>query len=149
MISYCNVDDVLHLTAVTEDKMGIDEEDDYTLEDVVNKWITFASSLIDEYTGNPLTIEQLNDENPSRHIEIKRNVYCDVCARIVANRVALREAYKNYAVLKKDDWSIGSIRSDIFTDSEKADLDQFKQDEIQTRTIIGISAVTGRKDICN
>ena len=149
MISYCTIDDVLQLTGVTEDKMGIDEDDNYTLEEVITKWITFASALIDEYTGNPLTQEQYEAEEPTRQVEIRKNVYCDVCARIVANRVALREAYKNYAVIKKDDWSLGSINSDVFTDNEKADLDQFKNDEITTKTIIGISAVTGRKDICD
>ena len=30
MISYCTVEDVLQLTGVTEDKMGIDEDDNYT-----------------------------------------------------------------------------------------------------------------------
>lgn len=145
MVSYCTIDDVIQLTAVTEDKMGIDEDDNYTLEDVIEKWITFASALIDDYTQNPISEEQLYSNN--KFIVIKKNVYCDVCARIVANRIALREAFKNYAVLKKDDWSIGSINSDIFTDNEKKDLDQFKQEETEERTTIGVMAVTGRKNL--
>ena len=119
------------------------------ISDVISKWISFASSLIDEYTGNPLTEEQLTMIEPPRAVLIRRNVYCDVCTRIVANRVALREAYKNYAVIKKDDWTIASVKSDIFTDSEKADLDQFKEEETTGKTVIGISAVTGRRDICD
>lgn len=142
MIPYCTFEDVIQLTGVTEDKMGIDEEDNYTLKEVIEKWIIFASALIDEYTQNPLTTEQL--ATGIRAIKIKQNVYCDVCARIVANRVALREAYKNYAVIRKDDWSLGSVKSDIFTDSEKADLDQYRNDELTGQTIIGISTIKGR-----
>ena len=149
MISYCNIDDVLQLTGVTEDKMGIDEDDDYTLRDILGKWIMFASALIDEYTGNPISETDFIDPEPPRNVQIRKNVYCDVCTRIVANRVALREAYKNYAVIKKDDWTIASVKSDIFTDSEKADLDPYKEEQTTSNTIIGISAVTGRRNICD
>ena len=141
---YCTVDDVIQLTGVTNDKMGIDEEEDnYTLEDVILKWIRFASSLIDEYTQNPLTEEQLLSD--ARIHVVKRNVYEDVSARIVANRIALREAFKNYAVIKKDDWTLGNINTDIFTDNEKKDLDQFKEEESVDKSTVGVMAVTGRK----
>lgn len=141
-MDYCTITDVIQTTGVTSDKMGIDEDDDYTLEDVITKWITFASALIDDYTQNPITESQL--ETGSQLVETKRNVYCDVCSRIVGNRIALREAYKNYAVIKKDDWTIGNIPSDIFTDNEKNDLDHYKNEESIEKTVIGITAVTGK-----
>lgn len=141
-MDYCTITDVIQLTGVTCDKMGIDEDDDYTLEDVISKWITFASALIDDYTENPITQAQI-DSN-SNLVQTKINVYTDVCSRIVANRIALREAYKNYAVIKKDDWSIGNIPSDIFTDNEKEDLDYYKNEEITEKTVIGVTAVTGK-----
>lgn len=141
---YCTVEDVIQLTGVTADKMGIDEEETgYTVEEVIEKWIEYASALIDDYTQNPITENQLNTESSA--FRIKKLVYEDVAARIVGNRIALRESYKNYAVLKIDDWTLGNIPSSIFTDNEKEDLNKFKEEEDIEKTKLGFMAVTGVK----
>ena len=145
-MKYCTVQDVIDLTGVTADKMGIDEEEtELNAEEIIDKWIEYASALIDDYTQNPITPKQLELEDS--RIRIKKLVYEDVATRIVGNRIALREAYKNYAVLKIDDWSVGSIPSDIFTDNEKEDLSRFKEEETQEQSRIGIITVTGPKTL--
>lgn len=142
-MKYCTVNDVLQLTAVTADKMGIDEDDPYTLEDLIDKWIEYASALVDNYTDNPIREDDLIN-NPSDVTKTKKLVYEDVTSRIVANRIALRESFKNYAVIDKDDWTIGNVPNNVFTDNEKMDLSDYKAEEAQNKIILGFGAVTGR-----
>lgn len=138
MTMYCSVDDVLHITRTTANKMGINEkENPDELDTIITRWIKYASALINDYTRSPLTEYDIEEETT------KKLIYEDVCSRIVANRIALSEAYKNYAVITNDDWSLGKIPENIFGDDLKDALSSYKLDEVAETREIGITVVTG------
>lgn len=139
MSVYCTIDDVIDITQTTAEKMGIDSEKyPDKLEQVLTKWIKYASALIDDYTCSPLTEIDIEDETT------KKLVYEDVCSRIVANRCALSEAYKNYAVITMEDWNLGRIPENIFNDDLKKALNKYKiEEEGEKASNIGMYVVTG------
>ena len=135
---YCSVDDVIHITRTNAEKMGIDEEaNPDELNNVITRWIQYASALINDYTRSPLT--EADTENDTT----KKLIYEDVCSRIVANRISLSEAHKNYAVVTIDDWNIGKLPENIFSDDLKRALDNYKLDEVAEQREIGVTVVTG------
>ena len=139
MSEYCTIDDVIDITQTTAEKMGIDSEKyPDKLEQVLTKWIKYASALIDDYTCSPLTELDIEEETT------KKLVYEDVCSRIVANRCALSEAYKNYAVITMEDWNLGRIPENIFNDDLKKALNKYKiEEEGEKASNIGMYVVTG------
>ena len=139
MSEYCTIQEVIRITHTTPEKMGINEEENPTeFEDTLTQWIRYASALIDDYTENPLTAEDIANETT------KKVVYEDVASRIVANRCALSEAYKNYSVVQIDDWDNGKLPSDIFNNNLKDLLKKYKVDkEVETASNIGMYVVTG------
>lgn len=143
MVMYCSVEDVIHITRTNADKMGINaDENPDELEKVIGRWIQYASALINDYTRSPLTDNDIENETT------KKLIYEDVCSRIVANRCALSEAYKNYAVVTIDDWDLGKIPENIFSDDLKRTLDNYKLDEVAEQREIGVTVVTG-EDLWN
>lgn len=139
MSLYCSIDDVKDITQTTAEKMGIDSEKyPNKLDEVLTKWIKYASALIDDYTGSPLTETDIEEETT------KKLVYEDVCSRIVANRCALSEAYKNYAVITMEDWNLGRIPENIFNGDLKNMLNKYKiEEEGEKASNIGMYVVTG------
>lgn len=141
MVAYCSISDVISITRTTPEKMGITGEDSETVqtefETIVNRWIQYATALINDYTLSPLVEEDILEDTT------KKLIYEDVCSRIVANRIALSEAYKNYAVLNVDDWQLGRIPENIFGDDLKKALNQYKMEEAGNKARIGITVVTG------
>lgn len=135
---YCTIDDVISITRTNPEKMGIQSNEAETeFETILNRWIQYATALIDDYTRSPLTDTDITEETT------RKLIYEDVCARIVANRIALSEAYKNYAVLTVDDWQLNKIPSNVFSDDLKSLLDKYKREEEGTATNINITVVTG------
>lgn len=122
MTNYCNVDDVLNFTHLTPIHFGIDAKKDPTkLNEIINKWILHASSMIDQYTNNPYS----EDNIPP--------VYENVCIRIVANMVASAEIFKNINLTTNDNWQGNLNSSHIFTRSEKDDLEPYVKTEVRRR----------------
>lgn len=141
MVEYCSINDVISITRTNPSKMGItgtDQEQVQTeFEQIITRWIQYATALINDYTRSPLT------ENDILEDTTKKLIYEDVCSRIVSNRIALSEAYKNYAVLNVEDWQLGRIPENIFDDALKNALDQYKKEEEGIKSHIGITVVTG------
>lgn len=135
---YCRTEDVIRITRTTPEKMGIDEENNpQEFEELLTRWIQYATALINDYTKSPLTQTDMDNDTT------KKLIYEDVCSRIVANRCALSEAYKNYAVLTVEDWTLGKIPENVFGDELKHNLDTFKKEEESEASNIGVYVVTG------
>lgn len=141
MVEYCSIKDVISITRTNPEKMGItgttEEEITTEFETVIQRWIQYATALINDYTRSPLTPLDIEEDTT------KKLIYEDVCSRIVANRIAMSEAYKNYAVLNVEDWQLGRIPENIFDDSLKNALDQYKKEEEGVKSRVGITVVTG------
>ena len=137
MIKYCSIDDVKNLSRVTTNKLGLEKTETEKLDTILTDWIEEASALIDDYTENPLTADEVNNKTT------KYYVYKNVATRIVANMCALSAAYKSFSVVKVNDWTIRTVPSEIFPDMMKAELSGYKTETTGTSTKFGILTVTG------
>ena len=117
MITYCTIDDVKDLSRVKPNKLGLNDNDEEKLDSILENWILEASALINDYTKNPLTQTDIEEENT------KYYVYKNVSTRIVANMCALSSAYKSHNVVKVNDWTIRTVPSEIFPTTMKNELD--------------------------
>lgn len=142
MIPYCTTEDVKDISRVTHKKIGLDKETQADkLDEILEKWILEASALINDYTSNPLTEEELEAEGTKYYL------YRNVSSRIVANMCALAAAYKSHSVVKVNDWTIRTVPSEIFPLAMKEELDNYKSQTSGTSLGFGILAVTGRRGI--
>ena len=141
MKAYCKVQDVINITRTNPEKMGITETETEDVQEEFNnilcRWIQYATALIDDYTRSPLTNTDFEYDTT------KKLIYEDVCSRIVANRISLSEAHKNYAVLTVDDWQLGRIPENVFGDDLKSLLNRYKQEEEGIKASVGVSVVSG------
>lgn len=139
-MEYCSIQDVISITRTNPEKMGIkgdteEANDEFT--QTLTRWIQYATALINDYTRSPLSEQDILEDTT------KKLIYEDVCSRIVANRIAMSEAYKNYSVLNVEDWQLGKIPENIFDASLQRALDQYKKEEEGMKSRIGITVVTG------
>jgi len=142
IISYCTIEDVKDISRVTNRKIGLDKEkDNGKLDTILEKWILEASALINDYTGNPLTTTEAEEQGTKYYL------YRNVSSRIVANMCALAAAYKSHSVVKVNDWTIRTVPSEIFPVSMKEELGNYKTESSVSRLGFGILAVTGRRGI--
>ncbi|PWL08034.1 hypothetical protein MSCUN_09650 [Methanosphaera cuniculi] len=132
---YCNVVDVINFTQITPAKLGIDvRKDPNKLEEIILKWITHASNMIDEYTNNP-----------KKETEIPP-IYENVCLRITAHMVASAEIYKNTSMVNINEWTERYVPLRIFTQAEKDDLEPYKKSTVDYRNSeIEMLTITGNK----
>lgn len=137
MITYCNIEDVKNLSRVTPNKLGLAKEDTNLLDEILAEWIKEATALINDYTENPLT--QTEYENQGT----KYYVYRNIATRIVSNLCALSAAYKSHSVVKINDWTIRTVPSEVFPDAMKSELSGYKTETTGTSTKFGILTVTG------
>ncbi|WP_323736273.1 hypothetical protein PXD04_10380 [Methanosphaera sp. ISO3-F5] len=136
---YCTVEDVKDISRVTHKKIGLDKATQpEKLDEILSKWILEATALINDYTNNPLTSEEYTAQ------ETKYYVYRNVASRIVANMCALAAAYKSHSVVKINDWTIGTIPSEIFPLKIKQELDNYKSESTGNSLGFGILTVKGR-----
>ena len=141
MKAYCKIQDVINITRTNPDKMGITETETEDVQEEFNnilcRWIQYATALIDDYTRSPLTSTDFECDTT------KKLIYEDVCSRIVANRISLSEAHKNYAVITVDDWQLGRIPENVFGDDLKSLLNKYKQEEEGIKASVGVSVISG------
>lgn len=139
MIPYCTVEDVKDISRVTHKKLGLDKSIEYEkLDEILEKWILEASALINDYTGNPLTAEELEEESTKYYL------YRNISSRIVANMCALAAAYKSHSVVKVNDWTIRTVPSEVFPVAMKEELNNYKSETTGTSKGFGILTVKGR-----
>lgn len=139
MIAYCTIEDVKDISRVTHAKLGLDKEkENEKLDQILEKWILEASALINDYTKNPLTEEELKTEGTKYYL------YRNISSRIVANMCALSAAYKSHSVVKINDWTIRTIPSEIFPNTMKEELNNYKNETTGTSLSFGILTVKGR-----
>ena len=138
-VTYCTVQDVINITRTSPEKIGITESDDAEEEfnNIICRWIQYATALINNYTRSPLTSTDIEFDTT------RKLIYEDVCTRIVANRIALSEAYKNYAVLTVDNWELGKIPENIFGNDLKGLLDKYKLEEESIKSRVDVGVITG------
>lgn len=137
MIQYCTIEDVKNLSRVTPNKLGLAKEDTDKLNDIINEWINEATALINDYTENPLTTTEYDNQGT------KYYVYRNIATRIVSNICALSAAYKSHSVVKVNDWTIKTVPSEVFPDAMKSELNGYKTETTGTSTKFGILTVTG------
>lgn len=111
----CTVEDVKIFTGIKPQQLRLEKTDDSKLDEILGKWIEQCSDLIINYCHN-----QFEKEVPPA-VE-------NACLRVTANMIALYVARKDTPVVKVNDWSVQIIKSDIFTEDIKEDLDPFKID---------------------
>lgn len=122
MTLYCTVQDVIDFTQITENKLGIDKRTQPDkLEEIIQKWITHSSNMIDQYTNNPKS----EDNIPP--------VYENVCIRITAHMVAGAETYKNVSLVNVNEWNEKYSPVRIFTQAEKDDLEPYVKTVVDSR----------------
>lgn len=139
IIPYCTIDDVKDISRVTHKKLGLDKETEYEkLDQILEQWILQASALINDYTKNPLTEQDIQQENT------KYYVYKNVSSRIVTNMCALSSAHKSFSVVKVNDWTIKTVPSEIFPTNMKGELNNYKNETTNSSTNFGILTVKGR-----
>lgn len=138
MIPYCTVEDVKDISRVTHKKIGLDKtKEPEKLDEILEKWILEASALINDYTHNPLTTEELEEEGT------KYYVYRNVSSRIVANMCALAATYKSHSVVKVNDWTVRTVPSEVFPTTMKNELGNYKSEVTGSSTGFGILTVKG------
>lgn len=121
LIAYCTVEDVKEISRVTHKKLGLDKSTEFEqLDLILNKWILEASALINDYTNNPLSPLEIEQEGTKYYL------YKNVSSRIVANMCALAATYKSHSVVKFNDWTIKTVQSEIFPDTMKNELKNYK-----------------------
>jgi len=121
LIPYCTVEDVKDISRVTHKKIGLDKETEFDkLDTILNKWILEATALINDYTKNPLTETEQQEEGTKYYL------YKNVSSRIVANMCVLAATYKSHSVVKVNDWTIRTVPSEIFPTSMKEELNNYK-----------------------
>lgn len=139
MIAYCTIEDVKDISRVTHAKLGLDKAtENEKLDQILTKWILEASALINDYTKNPLTTDELEAEGTKYYL------YKNVSSRIVANMCALASAYKSHSVVKVNDWTIRTVPSEIFPTAMKEELINYKNETTGTSLGFGILTVKGR-----
>lgn len=139
MIPYCTVEDVKDISRVTHNKLGLDKTtEESKLDEILSKWILEASALINDYTNNPLTLEEQSEEGTKYYL------YKNVSSRIVANMCALASAYKSHSVVKVNDWTIKTVPSEVFPTSMKNELNNYKSANTGSSKGFGILTVKGK-----
>ena len=133
-IAYCSIEDVKDISRVKPNKLGLAEDAETQLDNILEKWILEASALIDNYTQSPLTDDDVNNTTT------KYYVYKSVSSRIVANMCALSSVYKSHNVVKVNDWSTTLIDNNIFTNGLKGELANYKEET--TMSSGGFNALT-------
>ena len=136
--AYCSIKDVKDLSRVTPNKIGLNKTEAEELDDILNEWILQASALINDYTSNPLTENDLTEQTT------KYYVYRNISTRIVANMCALSATYKSHSVVKVNDWSISTVPSEIFPVAMKNELNNYKAETSNNSTSFGVLTVKGR-----
>jgi len=138
LIAYCTVEDVKEISRVTHKKLGLDKSTEFEqLDLILNKWILEASALINDYTNNPLSPLEIEQEGTKYYL------YKNVSSRIVANMCALASAYKSHSVVKVNDWTIRTVPSEIFPTVMKKELDNYKSETTGASRNFGILTVKG------
>lgn len=135
--AYCNIDDVKNISRVTPNKLGLAKEETNTLDTILTEWILEASALINDYTNNPLTSEDTEQQTT------KYYVYRNVSSRIVANMCALAAAYKSHSVVKVNDWTISTVPSEVFPVTMKNELGNYKAETTNNSTNFGVLTIKG------
>ena len=135
--AYCSIKDVKDLSRVTPNKIGLDKGEADELDNILQEWILQASALINDYTNNPLTETDTNQQTT------KYYVYRNIATRIVANMCALSAAYKSHSVVKVNDWSISTVPSEVFPVAMKKELENYNSETSNNSTAFGVLTVKG------
>ena len=109
---YCTFEEVKNLTGHTEEDFDSTDIGEY--KELVESWITQASSLIDLTTGR--TWDIAGDD------EIYIPVLSNACLRIVANQMQRAIQYRTSPVERIDDFTLRVIPPTILTNDILADL---------------------------
>jgi hypothetical protein len=132
-MSYTTPEDVIQFTGVKpENFRGLNKDDTTKLNTIMTNWIQQAEGLINSYCHTTFSTENVNYAAVS-----------NVCLRLVANMVALAEARKDTPIVKYNDWSIGWLSSNIFSNDLKNDLEPFVLDRSSKSDSIDFFAITG------
>lgn len=138
LMPYCTIEDVKDISRVTHKKIGLDKDKEFEkLDEILEKWILEASALINDYTNNPLSVVEREEEGT------KYYVYRNVSSRIVANMCALAAAYKSHSVVKVNDWTLRTVPSEVFPLGMKEELDNYKNVNTGGSRSFGILTVKG------
>lgn len=132
---YCTADQVVQLTGISYKKFnfGSSNTPEADFITMIEEWISQAEDLINTYCN----VETFTENN------ITPPAIQNITIRLTRNMVNLAQVSKNTDVIKVDDWTIDTVKSDIFTDDLKRDLKPFKVDKFNTAHTVSFSAITG------
>ena len=129
-MSYCTEEEIIQFTGVKPISIGLQQNDETGLNEILSEWISQAEGLINSYINRAYT----KDVPPA----VK-----NVCIRITANMVALSQARKETPVVQVNDWSMEILDMDIFNKRLKADLAPFVKEHSNISDPIDFFTITG------
>ncbi len=120
-LSYCTVEDVLKVTRTKPKHLGFknDESSQRELEDLINSWIMQSEAHINAYCKRDWYNRTILGQTIPVGVPL---VVKNVCIRLTANIIAFAQTRRDMPLKKVDDWTVGVISSEIFTDDLKEDL---------------------------
>jgi len=130
-MAYCTPEEIKNFTGVKPISIGLNQDDDSKLDEILSDWITQSESLINSYINRTYS-----DENLPPAVK-------NVCIRITANMVALSQARKETPIVQVNDWSTEILDMSIFSNKLKSDLEPFVKEHSNISDPIDFFAITG------
>lgn len=131
MMAWISTSDVIQFHGLKPQHLNFEKTDTDGLNNLLEKWITQAESLINTYTNRAYT-----DDTITPAVQ-------NVCLRLVSNMVSLAIQKRDNPIIKVNDWTIQNVSSDIFTEDLKNDLKPFIKDSSTEPNSIGVYTITG------
>lgn len=115
---YITKEDVKKATGIKPDDLGLETEND--LNDLIDKWITQATNLINEDRNR----DYAKEVTAGKRDEVPPGIE-NICERLVANIIARAILRRETPIVKNDDFEVSMTSDEVFTGSIKSDLARY------------------------
>jgi len=150
-MNYCTIEDIKEVVKITPSKLSLDKTDNTKMEEIIEKWISQSTSIINSYIRQSFepfdeTKEYSTEDKKAKarkENEDALNVMQNVCTRMVANMIAFHQVRRDTPIITNDGWK-GEMTSDrIFSNNLKFDLNPYKLEKSMVSDKIDFFTVSG------